>query len=471
MISLDGVAGKKIGVYGLGVTGLATCEALVAAEADVFCWDEAGAARAKAANTKYAPMPPKDWPWKEIASLVVSPGIPLKFPAPHTIVKKAHQEKIEVIGDIELFARAVDALPSEDRPRIIAITGSNGKSTTTALIGHILKETGIKVRVGGNIGVPLLALPDLDKDAVYVLELSSYQLDLTKSFRANTGVLLNISPDHLDRHGSMENYIAAKTRIFDRQVAGDVAVIGVDDSDAQAICARFVVTHNGRQVIPVSAEGSLGQGVYALNGSIFYSISGKSGEAGSISDIPALQGKHNWQNACAAIAACLNEGVPPNMAVGSMARFAGLPHRMEMVGREDHILYVNDSKATNEAATAKAVAAFDNVFLLLGGKPKGEGLDRLLPLMENVRGVYLFGEATDTFEEALAGHAICFKCGDLDAATMRAVRDARNSASSQAVVLLSPACASYDQFKNFEERGDRFKKIVRELLKKDGEAA
>jgi UDP-N-acetylmuramoylalanine--D-glutamate ligase len=470
MILVPGIERKKIGVYGLGATGMATCEALVASGAEVFSWDEKEDARARTANTRFRAEHPKTWPWKELRSLALSPGVPLTHPAPHPIVRKAHQAGVEIIGDAEFFARAVAAAEISRRPRVIAITGSNGKSTTTALIGHMLKETGRDAIVGGNIGKPMLALPELTRARTFVLELSSFQLDLAKSLRANTAVLLNISPDHLDRHGDMAGYVAAKKRIFLNQTREDAAIIGVDDVWSQGICA-WLMAGGARKVTPISAEGALGRGVYALSAKLFFSLPEKSGEAGDISGIAALRGAHNWQNAAAALAAAIAEGVAPNVAVRAMERFPGLPHRMEIVAKKGGVLFVNDSKATNADAASRALKSYSDIFWIAGGKPKEGGIETLRALMARVKGAYLIGEAARDFETQLIGTVACVQCGDLASAVHRAARDAASSGLANPVVLLSPACASYDQFRNFEERGDVFRKLAGQVELANGAAA
>lgn len=470
MILSPGIEKKKIGVYGLGATGLATCEALSASGAEVYSWDDKEEARAKTANTRYAAEHPKSWPWDDMRSLALSPGVPLTHPAPHPIVKKAHQAGVEVIGDIEFFARAVNALPPRERPRVIAVTGSNGKSTTTALIGHVLKECGREAIVGGNIGKPVLLLPPLEAHRTYVLELSSFQLDLAKTLRANAAILLNLSPDHIDRHGDMEGYAAAKRRIFLNQTDEDTAIVGVDDQWSQGVCAKLMSSKQAR-VTPISAEGALGAGVFALNAKLYYCLGDRSGEAGDISGIPSLRGQHNWQNAAAALAAAIAEGVAPNIAAHAMDRYPGLPHRMEIVARKGAVIFVNDSKATNADAASRALKSYADVFWIAGGKAKEGGVASLRSLMSNVRGVYLIGEAAREFEGQLAGAAACFQCGDLPTAVARAARDAALSGLAAPVVLLSPACASYDQFRNFEERGDVFRKLANQIEAMNGEAA
>jgi UDP-N-acetylmuramoylalanine--D-glutamate ligase len=470
MIVVPGIEKRKVGVYGLGLTGLATCEALVASGAEVYSWDEKEDARVKAANTRYAAEHPKNWPWGELRSLALSPGVPLTHPAPHPIVKKAHQAGVEIIGDIEFFARAVNGAPKRERPRVIAVTGSNGKSTTTALVGHILKECGKDAVIGGNIGMPALSLPPIEPGRAYVLELSSFQLDLAKTLRANVAILLNLSPDHIDRHGDMGGYVAAKKRIFMNQTEDDTAVIGVDDAWSQGLCAKLM-SEGKVSVTPISAEGALGRGVFALSGKLYYSLGDKSGEAGDISNIAALKGQHNWQNAAAALAAVIAEGVAPNVATKAMDRFPGLPHRMEIVARKGKVLFVNDSKATNADAASRALKSYDDIFWIAGGKAKEGGVQSLRSLMKRVRGAYLIGEAAREFEGQLAGAASCFQCGDVPTAVARAARDASASGAASPVVLLSPACASYDQFRNFEERGEVFRKLANQIETIDGEAA
>ncbi|MEO0400554.1 MAG: UDP-N-acetylmuramoyl-L-alanine--D-glutamate ligase [Pseudomonadota bacterium] len=454
---------KKYGVFGLGASGLATCAALQEAGADVFCWDEAGAARDKTAQSAYSAVHPKEWPWSDLEALVLAPGVPLTHPKPHVIVRKAVQENVPVIGDIELFAQAVNALDEAGRPTVVAVTGSNGKSTTTALIGHILNETGARAYVGGNIGEAILSLPAPSANAVYVLELSSYQLDLARSLRVNTAVLLNISPDHLDRHGTMERYVAAKRRIFLHQTQDDRAVIGVGDAYTQAICAELT-SERPETVVPFSATGALGRGVFALDGRLYYRVNDKNAEAGDISDVEALRGHHNAANAAAALAVVMGHGVAPSVAVRSMERFRGLAHRMETIARRGPLVIVNDSKATNVEAAAKALQSFGDVYWIAGGRAKDGGVDALSPLMERVRGAYLIGEAADAMAAALQGDTAVQQCGDLETAVAAAMRDAGASDAAHPVVLLSPACASQDQFKNFEERGETFRRLVMQVL-------
>ncbi|WDI30392.1 UDP-N-acetylmuramoyl-L-alanine--D-glutamate ligase [Hyphococcus flavus] len=470
MILIPDVKRKNVGVFGLGVSGIATCEALVASGARVYSFDENREARDKTSDTEYRCEHPKNWPWKEMDFLVVSPGVPLTHPKPHTIVRKARMENVPVIGDTELFARALNKLDKRARPRIVGVTGSNGKSTTTALIGHILKQAGEDVYVGGNIGEAVLSLPAFASDAIYVLELSSFQLDLTETLRLDAAVFLNLSPDHIERHGDVAGYLRSKKRIFTNQTKEDLAVIGVDDDYAQSVCTELMA-RDAAEVLPVSSGSALGRGVYALDGKFYCNLDGKTLLAGDLENARSLRGPHNWQNAAAAIAVCEKFGVPPALAVKSAQRFEGLSHRLEDVGRNGKVLYINDSKATNADATARALAAFDNIFWIAGGKPKEGGVESLKPMMDRVHSVYLIGEAAAQFEEQLRGSVHCVLCGDLEKAVAAASADALKSDKANPVVLLSPACASYDQFKSFVERGDKFRDLVADLSSTNGEAA
>ncbi len=470
MILIPGVKKKNIGVYGLGVSGIATCEALAASGAAVFSFDEKASAREKTANTEYRCEHPKKWPWKDMAAVVVSPGVPLTHPKPHAIVRKAAMEKIPVVGDTELFAWAVNALPEEERPQIVGITGTNGKSTTTALIGHILKEAGREVHIGGNIGEAVLSMPPLEKDGVYVLELSSFQLDLTHTLRLNAAVFLNVTPDHIDRHGGIDGYVRAKKRIFLNQTADDIAVIGVDDDFTQGICTE--ITASGpATAVPVSVQGALGRGVYELDNKLFYNFDGKTSFAGELSAARALRGAHNHQNLAAALAVCAHLGLSPAVVIKTAERFSGLPHRMEEVSRIGKVSFVNDSKATNADAAARALSVGEDIFWIAGGKAKEGGVMALREKIDHVRSVYLIGEAAVLFEEQLRGAAHCILCGDLATAVAKAGEDAAKSDAAAPMVLFSPACASFDQFPNFEIRGEAFRTLVANLPAENGEAA
>lgn len=462
MIPISEYAGRDVAVFGLGRTGLSAAKALAAGGARVHAWDDNEETRTKAEAAGIALSDINKRDWQTFAALVLSPGIPYKFPQPHRIVRMAEMTGIPVVGDMELFARAVQGLPERGRPKVIGITGTNGKSTTTALIGHVLKQAGRDARVGGNIGTGVLDMAPLHANAVYVLELSSYQLDLVKSLHCDVGVFLNISPDHLDRHGGFEGYLAAKKRLFMGQTKGDYAIIGVDDLQSQAV-AMALAANGTCRVIQVSSEYALGRGVSAVQGKLYDSLMGKAVLAGDLEEAEALRGRHNHQNAAAAYAACRALGVEPNVILEAIKSFPGLPHRLEMIASVDGVRFVNDSKATNGQAAEQALKAFSRVYWIAGGKPKYDGIDDLGPLFPRVEKAYLIGEAQEAFSETLKGKVPAVKCGTLERAVAEAFQDARAAEDPNPVILLSPACASFDQFKDFEARGDAFRSLVENL--------
>lgn len=463
MIPITEYAGKDVAVYGLGRTGLSAAKALKAGGARVHAWDDNEETRAKAEAAGIALSDINKRDWQTFAALVLSPGIPYKYPQPHRLVRMAEMTGVPVIGDMELFARAVQALPERARPKIVGITGTNGKSTTTALIGHILKQAGRDVRVGGNIGTGVLDLAALHSNAVYVLEMSSYQLDLVKSLRCDVAVFMNLSPDHLDRHGGMDGYQAAKMRIFQNQTEKDVAVIGFDDVYTQSI-AIGLSAKGPQKVVQISSTYTLGKGISAVDGRLYDNQSGKAEFVGKLDECPALLGRHNYQNAAAAYAACRALGLDPGTIMAGLRSFPGLAHRMEAVGEIDGIRFINDSKATNAQAAEQALRSFKNIYWIAGGVPKAEGIAPLAPLFPNITKAYLIGQAEDVFAATLHGKVPSQVCGALDRAVEAAYRDAKAAGEPGAVVLLSPACASFDQFKDYEQRGDAFRRLVQGMM-------
>lgn len=466
MIPVRTFEGKDVAVFGLGRSGIAAARALLAGGARVCAWDDNEQAR-KAAGEAGVPLVDLNRrDWQNFSALVLSPGIPYRFPEPHRIVRMAQLVGVPVIGDMELFARAVNELKEYERPRIVGVTGTNGKSTTTALIGHILKAAGKDVRVGGNIGVGVLDLERLHGGAIYVLELSSYQLDLSESLRCDVAVLLNISPDHLGRHGGMDGYVQAKRRIFRNQLASDWAVVGVDDTRAQVMCTQLSA-EGVRRVVPISAEYGLGRGISVLDGRLCDSMMGRALDFQDVSSARALPGRHNYQNAAAAYAACRALGMEPADIISGIMSFPGLAHRLETIGEIEGVRFINDSKATNAQATEQALRAFPNSFWIVGGRPKEDGIDDLEPLFPSIRKAYLIGESTEAFARALAGKVEAVKCKTLDVAVEAAFNDARASGEKAPVVLFSPACASFDQFRDFEHRGDTFRAQAASLKRRN----
>ncbi|RDV04971.1 UDP-N-acetylmuramoyl-L-alanine--D-glutamate ligase [Undibacter mobilis] len=465
MIPVTNFADKKVAVFGLGGSGLLTARALKAGGAHVIAYDDAPLKneQARAAGIETANL--ADIDWTGIAALVLSPGVPLTHPTPHWTVQRAQLEGVEVIGDIELFCRERAAQTSKlgvDCP-LVAITGTNGKSTTTALTAHLIAHAGRDAQMGGNIGVPALALEPFAPGRHYVLEVSSYQVDLAPSLRPTVGVLINVSADHIDRHGTIENYAAIKTLVVAQVEPGGTAVVGVDDRWSREAADR--VERAGRNVVRVSVEGPVRDGYFAEGARIMRANAGKPFPAAQLTGIGSLRGQHNAQNAACAIAACVALGIDLPAIQKGLVSFPGLAHRMQAVGRKKtaagHILYVNDSKATNADSTSKALASFTDIFWIAGGKPKSGGIESLSEFWPRIRKAYLIGEAADAFAKTLDGKVDHQIEGMLSKAIDAATRDAEASGLKEAVVLLSPACASFDQFPNFEVRGQAFADLVR----------
>lgn len=471
MIPVGCFEGRRVAVFGLARSGLTAAHALAAGGAIVAAWDERESAREQARDEGFDLVDLSVAEWSEFAALILSPGAPLYFPAPHWTVDKARAAGVEVIGDIELFARAVASAPDHKRPKIVAITGTNGKSTTTALVGHMLASVGRDVRIGGNIGTGVLGLEPMHGGAVYVLELSSYQLDLTASLKPDVSIILNISPDHLERHGDMEHYVAAKRRILLGQGKGDTAVIGIDDAWGQQICTEITAA-NRRTIWPISARKCMGKGIYVLQGVLYDATDGRVTEIADLNSARSLPGRHNWQNAAAAYAAVRALGVSTADAVNGLLTFPGLAHRMETIGTLAGVRFINDSKATNVDAARQAMSAYPRFYWIAGGRPKVGGIGRLDDLFSRVIKAYLVGEAQEDFAATLEGKSPVALAGTIGRAVAMAYADARRS-GEPAIVLFSPACASFDQFADFEERGEAFRAAVHSLAPPaiDGPAA
>ncbi|MFL6764974.1 MAG: UDP-N-acetylmuramoyl-L-alanine--D-glutamate ligase [Sphingomicrobium sp.] len=436
MITARAFAGKKYAVYGLARSGLATVEALLASGANVTAWDAKEEARTKApAGTYITNLDDADL--SQFDSLVVTPGLPLNR---HPIAQRAREAGVEIIGDIELFARARPELPSH---KVVGITGTNGKSTTTALVHHILKTAGVPAAMGGNIGLPILAQDPLPDGGVYVLELSSYQIDLTQSLDCDVAVLLNITPDHLDRYESFEAYAASKARLFQMQSEAHTAV---------APAAEWW----GKKIHDVAGSGFLD-----VSDDAFHVWQAEPGAIAIFEQPqwPALQGPHNLSNLESAMSVCFLLGLDRHQIRKGLRTYLGLPHRMERVREKDGVHFVNDSKATNPTATAPALAAFDRIRWICGGQAKTDNLDECAPHFDHVRKAYTIGEAGDLFARLLSPHMDVAECETLE----RAVGEAAAEAEAGDTVLLSPACASFDQFRDFEERGDQFRELVEGL--------
>jgi len=459
MIPVTSFAGKKVAVFGLGGSGLASAQALVAGGADVVGFDDNTASIAKAKEAGIATADLRQLDWSKIAALVLAPGVPLTHPTPHWSVGLARAAGAEVIGDIELYCRERRRLAPHSP--LVAITGTNGKSTTTALIHHLLKSAGRSAELGGNIGTAVLTLQPPRPDHAHVIECSSYQIDLAPSLDPRVGVLINVSEDHLDRHGTLEHYAAVKERLVAGVQPDGTAVIGVDDDWCAAAAER--VAAMGKNVVRISVRKRLPDGIYAENGEIFHAFRDKAQSTAKLENIGSLRGLHNAQNAACATAAALALGLDAAAIQAGLRSFPGLAHRMEQVGRKGAVLFVNDSKATNADSSAQALACFSEIFWIAGGKPKTGGISSLAGFFPRIRKAYLVGEAANDFARTLDGKVAYELVGTLDRAVAAAARDAESSGLKEPVVLLSPACASFDQYRNFEVRGDHFRELVLRL--------
>ena len=451
MLTIPALHGQTFAVFGLARTGLSVCRALMASGARVKAWDDNELARARAQGEGIALADLMTTDLDGCTGLVLAPGVPLTHPQPHALVLRARVAGLPILGDTELLAWAL-----ADRPAVslVGVTGTNGKSTTTALIRHILASAGRRALMAGNIGKPILdEAPPADGD-VWVLELSSFQLDLTHALACDVAVITNMSADHLDRHGDMAGYARAKGRLFEMQsglrARPPVAVIGQDDrwSQAMAQLARGAV-------VPISGETRLERGVCVVDGALW--VDGA--VCADQSDWPGLPGPHNGQNAAAAFAACRALGVETPAILSALETFSALAHRMEQVAERGGVRFINDSKATNPTSTAPALAAYDAIHWIVGGRRKADDLDACRPMFGNVVRAYTIGEAADLFTRLLEPDLPVERCGSLDIAVSRAAAQARPGE----VVLLSPACASQDQFRDFEARGDAFRAAVARL--------
>lgn len=449
MIPITTLAGKKVALFGLGGSGLATAKALVAGGADVTAWDDNPDSVAKAMADGITTADLHTIDWSAQALFVLSPGVPLTHPKPHWTVDLARTAGVDIVGDVELFVRERRAY-APDCP-FIAITGTNGKSTTTALIAHILKSSGRDTQLGGNIGTAVLTLDPPKSERYFVVECSSYQIDLAPTLNPSAGILLNLTPDHLDRHGTMQHYADVKERL----VAGsDVAVVGVDDSFSALIADR--IERAGVKVTRISRRNVVADGIYAEGTKLIQAASGAMLPFVDLNGIQTLRGSHNAQNAAAAVAACLAVGVSAEDIRAGLASFPGLKHRMQPVGQRGNIVFVNDSKATNADAAAPALSSYDRIYWIAGGLPKAGGITTLAPFFPRIAKAYLIGEAAAEFAATL-GEAVPYEIsGTLERAVVHAAADAAKDERGPAAVMLSPACASFDQYKNFEVRGDAF---------------
>lgn len=443
-------AGERIAVVGLGKAGLPAARRLTDWGAEVTAWDDApaGRAAAEAAGLTVADPAAGAWRWD---ALLLSPGIAHRLPRVHPAAAAARAAAVPILSEVEYLYRAVRAAGS--RARFLGVTGTNGKSTTTALVEHLLQQAGRPVAAGANLGPPALSLPILGEDGTYALEMSSYALERLATVRFNLAAMLNLTPDHLDRHGDMAGYLAAKAEIFARQGPDDVAVLGMEDSWTASLRPGLRA-----RVVPISGSAPQPGGIWA-EGPI---LRDEGGPILDLAEAPALPGSHNAQNAAAAAALAFALGLDRAEVAAGLRRYPGLPHRQERIAEIGGVLFVNDSKATNADSTARALGSYDRVVLIAGGVAKEGGIAPLAPLFPRIARALLIGECAPAFAATLAAHGVPHEvAGTLEAAVPAAAAAARAGAAP--VVLLSPACASWDQFTGYDQRGERFRTLVQAL--------
>jgi len=452
------IAGKPVAVFGLGKSGLSVVKALTKAGIEVLAWDDKEEARNKAEKAGAEVKKLSKTALKKCANLILAPGIPLHYPQPHEVAIAAQEAECPIIGDIELFYQC------EPGCKLLALTGTNGKSTTVTLIKHVLDSCKVKATLGGNIGAPIMdtKLPP-KKDGVAVLEMSSFQLDLCDTFTADIAVLLNVTPDHIDRHGTMAEYAESKSRIFKGAGQG---VIGVDDEFCKALY-RKLSEDETMHLIPVSVTEKIENGIYVEQGKLIDNTGSEPFEVGSLNGIAKLHGAHNHQNAAATYAALRLLGLQAEEIMEAFRSFPGLPHRQFPVRSVNGVVYINDSKATNAEATSKALANYRNIYWIVGGREKDGGLKGLERYADHITHAFLIGETADQFAKWMDLHGIEYNISHtLEIALKQAhvmAQKSRGQPGPSGVVMLSPACASYDQFENFEKRGDVFTDLVKEL--------
>lgn len=449
-------SGRRVAMFGLARSGISCALALQEGGATVYAWDDSEPAQDKARADGVTVTNLHTVDFKSLHALVLSPGVPLTHPEPHWTVVKAKAAGVEIIGDTEVFARQMQ----DTGAKIIAITGTNGKSTTTALIGHVLKHAGLDVDVGGNIGNAVFNLRSPSRDLHYVLELSSFQIDLMPGLSPDIGILTNLTPDHLDRHGDIDHYASVKARMFAKQRDGQTALVGVDDTWGVGIADAL---HNGADLRRISVVNNLRDGICAPDGILRDMRNGETIAQLDLRELPALRGRHNWQNACMAYGAATALGVSIPVIHKAMQSFPGLAHRMQKVAELGSVSFVNDSKATNADAAEKALTSYDNIFWIAGGLAKSGGIESLRPHFDRIKKAYLIGVSAPELAKELDGDVAIVMADTIARAVQLAAADASASDLPNATVLLSPACASFDQYKNFEVRGDDFVNVVSRL--------
>lgn len=451
---------QTVFILGLGKSGRSAAQNLYKRGAHVLAWDDQEEARRLAQNQGIPLANLRTLDWKEVDQFIVSPGIPHHYPAPHPLIIEAQRIGLSPVNDLEILYR------SQPHARYIGVTGTNGKSTTTSLVAHSLKKSGARVEVGGNLGTPALDLAPLSRDGTYVLEVSSYQLETAPTLHFDVSILLNITPDHLERHGGIEGYIQAKKLIFKNAKDQDTLVISIDDAPCLKIYEDLKTTGK-MHLIPISVDQMLSDGISVLKGILYE----KERPILDLQHFEHLKGKHNWQNIAAAYGALRTIGLESDEIIPGLLSFPGLAHRQQVVARHKNVLFINDSKATNAEAVEKVFDSYEgsSLYWLVGGRPKEGGITRLRPYFSKLKHAFVFGEAAPLFSSTLEGCVEFTHCQSLDEAVEKASSLAFRHQEPEAVVLLAPACASFDQFKDFEERGNVFCKAVHSVIEDRGE--
>ncbi|OJV14079.1 MAG: UDP-N-acetylmuramoylalanine--D-glutamate ligase [Alphaproteobacteria bacterium 33-17] len=450
MINLDFYKGKSFFVYGLGRTGISAVNALLKSNINVKSWDEKASSINLPDHIRNTLESPETTNWKNTDYLVLSPGVPLTFPEPHYIVNFAKSAGTTIYSDIEMLFH------SQKKNKFIGITGTNGKSTTTSLTHYILSHSKLDTQIGGNIGIPVMDLNPFQRSGNFVLEMSSFQLDLLHDVKFNTAAILNVTKDHLDRHGNMDHYINAKTKIFDHQTMMDNAIFAIDNPITLNLYQNLPLKS---YKVPVSSlNKNMEFGVYVGEDHIQFNVHNHKGDI-QFSQPKNLPGKHNRENIAVAFAIGMLYNLSPENILQAINSFSPLPHRLEYLGQMLNMSFYNDSKSTNAEASIAALSSFSNIYWILGGQPKEGGLEALRPYLSNVHKAYLIGSSQDEFANFLKSEGVSYsKCGTLENAFTDAALDAKSDLK-HANIVLSPACASFDQFKSFEHRGEEFRRI------------
>ena len=467
---INGLLNKTVAVFGLGKTGMAVARELKLRGVHVIGWDDKEALRNEATKLKVSVQDLRYVDFSTVDILVISPGIPHTYPAPHPVAQLAKDAGVPIVSDIELFVSTYrDA-------KYIGVTGTNGKSTTTALIYHILKESGVPCAIGGNYGIPVFDLPVLGADGYYVFEMSSYQIELSPSIDFDISAILNITPDHLSRHNGMDGYVAVKKRIFHRKNktgADTVNVVAIDDKYTKTMFDELVEEQPKAKNIPVSFSKKIDNGYYVTSkGLLIDNTKGEKNQLMDLSQLSNLKGKHNWQNIAVAFAVAKKAGIPTAKILKAIESFKTLEHRIENVGTFAGIQFIDDSKATNAESVKYAIDSMDDIYWIIGGRQKEGGISILEPQLGDgkIKRVFCIGECEKDFYNVTKKVLPSYRCHKLDKAVLKAfklaVKDLRKKKVEKPVILLSPATASFDQYKSFEERGDHFKKLYAEIKEK-----